>query len=201
MRRIPALLVVTLLVAALASPAPATAAPLQDEPAEAGSASTPGPEPPSQQQVYVLMRDMGLSYEQARIQTIVPNEAGASVLVGLEDGTLADVELVPAAQGWTLRDIFYVAGDARTFRSWIAPWQRRLDEAERFIAAASDQPRDEVSQRARELAPLIWFEDLQEDSRLWGLNPMTYRVMQTLRMMPALGGPMQRDNRNPRFDR
>lgn len=199
MRRIPALLAALLLVVALASPAPAAAGLSQDEPSE--TASDPRREPPSQEEVYVLMRDMGLSYEQARIQTIVPNEAGASVLVGLEDGTLADVELVPAARGWSLRDIFYVAGDAQTFRAWIAPWQRRLDEAERFIAAASDQPRDQVSQRARELAPLIWFEDLQEGSRLWGLNPMTYRVMQTLRMMPALGGPMQRDNRNPRFDR
>lgn len=199
MRPIPALLAILSLVAATAAPATGVPGPSQDEPPAATATSRP--EPPTQQDVYVLMRDMGLSYEQARIQTIVPNESGASVLVGLEDGTLADVELVPAVQGWSLRDIFYVAGDAQTFRTWIAPWQRRLDEAERFVAAAGDQPRDEVSRRARELAPLIWFEDLQEGSRLWGLNPMTYRVMQTLRMMPALGGPMQRDNRNPRPDR
>lgn len=198
MRRTPALLVALLLVAAPGSSAPAGTVQPQDDSAER---TAPRPEAPEPQDVYVLMRDMGLSYEQARVQTIVPNESGASVLVGLEDGTLADVELVPAARGWSLRDIFYVAGDAQTFREWIAPWRRRLDEAERFIAAADDLPRGDVSERAKELAPLIWFEDLQEGSRLWGLNPMTYRVMQTLRMMPALGGPMQDGDGNPRFNR
>ncbi len=34
-----------------------------------------------------------------------------------------------------------------------------------------------------------WFEDPDESSRLWGMNPVTYRMMQTLQMMPVLSGP------------
>ena len=50
--------------------------------------------------------------------------------------------------------------------------------------------------RPEELAPLIWFEDIGADDRLWGLNPTTYRIMQTLKMLPNLTGPMGGTGRN-----
>ena len=108
-------------------------------------------------------------------------------LVGLTGGTLVDVELAPTAMGWTLSDIFYVAGSADEFSAWSGPWRRRVAEAERFLAAATDD--GQPTRRAEELAPLVWFEDA-EDQRLWGMNPTTYRIMQSLKMMPNLGGPM-----------
>lgn len=172
---------IALLLALLLCPALATAASPQDE-----AADKPEPEV---QDVYVVMRDMGLQYEDVSIRTIVPNEGGASALVGLQGGTLVDVVLTPTAIGWTLRDIYYVAGNAQEFQTWSAPWRTRVAEAERFIAAASGEG-EEPQRRPEELAPLVWFEDLDESQRLWGLNPTTYRIMQTLRMVPALGGPM-----------
>ena len=134
------------------------------------------------------MRDMGLAYEQVEIRTIVPNEAGASALIGLVNGTLVDVEVTQVVSGWALRDIYYIAGDANAYRTWTGPSQARVAEAERFLAAAGggEQPR----RRAEELAPLVWFEDIDESSRLWGMNPDTYRIMQTLQMMPELAGPL-----------
>jgi hypothetical protein len=149
--------------------------------------TTPGSEP-SAQDVYVVMRDMDLAYENVIIRTIVPHEEGASALVGLTDGTLVDVVLRPAAMGWTLGDIYYVAGNADSFRSWSSPWRVRVADARRFLAAANNE--DTAQRRPEELAPLVWFEDLQEGDRLWGLNPTTYRIMQTLKMMPNLSGPM-----------
>ncbi len=146
------------------------------------------PAEPSAQDVYVVMRDMDLAYENVVIRTIVPHDEGASALVGLTDGTLVDVVLRPAAIGWSLRDIYYVAGNADSFRAWSGPWRTRVAEARRFLAAASNE--EGQQRRPEELAPLIWFEDFQEGDRLWGLNPTTYRIMQTLKMMPNLTGPM-----------
>lgn len=146
------------------------------------------PAEPSAQDVYVVMRDMDLAYEDVTIRTIVPHDEGASALVGLTDGTLVDVVLRQAALGWSLRNIYYVAGNADSFRTWAGPWRTRVAEARRFLAAANNE--DAPQRRPEELAPLIWFEDLQEGDRLWGLNPTTYRIMQTLKMMPNLTGPM-----------
>ena len=150
----------------------------------------PRPILPNSQQVYIVMRDLELAYEDVRVSTVVPNEQGASALVRLNNGTLVDLELVAVRGGWSLRDIFYVAGNAESFRSWSAPWRRRVRDAQRFLASAGGDIPEQSRRRARELAPLVWFEDLDERNRLWGLNPVTYRLMQTLRMMPALGGPM-----------
>ena len=147
----------------------------------------PGAEP-SAQDVYVVMRDMDLAYENVVIRTIVPNKEGASALVGLTDGTLIDVVLRPAAIGWTLGDIYYVAGDADSFKTWSGPWRSRVAGAQRFLAAATNQ--DGQQRRPEELAPLVWFEDLEAADRLWGMNPTTYRIMQTLRTFPILSGPM-----------
>jgi hypothetical protein len=149
---------------------------------------------PTVQDVYVVMRDMNLAYETVEIRTIVPNEEGASALIGLDGGTLVDVVLRPVANGWTLRDVYYIAGNADEFRAWAGPWRARVAEAERFLAAANDE--DLPQRDAEELAPLVWFEDLDESQRLWGLNPTTYRIMQTLRMMPNLSGPMGGGGRN-----
>jgi len=144
---------------------------------------------PEVQDVYVVMRDMGLAYENVAIRTIVPNEEGVSALVGLSGGTLVDVVMTETAVGWTMRDIYYVAGNAEEFQAWTGPWRARVSEAERFLAAAGGDE-EGAQRRPEELAPLVWFEDLDESQRLWGLNPTTYRIMQTLRMMPNLSGPM-----------
>lgn len=171
---------IALVLSLLATPALAVATPWQQQEAPARE--------PEVQDVYVVMRDMGLAYENVAIRTIVPNEEGVSALVGLSGGTLVDVVMTPTAIGWTLRDIYYVAGSSEEFQAWSAPWQRRVNEAERFLAAASGE--EEGTRRPEELAPLVWFEDLDESQRLWGLNPTTYRIMQTLKMMPNLSGPM-----------
>jgi len=113
-------------------------------------------------------------------------EVWGSLLTG---GTLVDVVMTPTALGWTLRDIYYVAGSAEEFQAWSGPWRSRVAEAQRFLAAASGDE-EGAQRRPEELAPLVWFEDIDESQRLWGLNPTTYRIMQTLRMMPNLGGPM-----------
>jgi len=147
------------------------------------------PPTPSVQDVYVVMRDIGLAYENVEIRTIVPNERGASALIGLRSGALVDVELTQVASGWTMRDIYYIAGSANDYRSWSAPWRLRVAEAERFLAAASDDG-SQARRRAEELAPLVWFEGTDDTNRLWGLNPTTYRLMQTLKIMPDLAGPM-----------
>lgn len=181
LRRIP---IVSILLLALAPGVPAE--PFQGG-AEASSPAAVAPEP-TIEDVYVVMRDMDLAYETAEIRTIVPNEAGASVLVGLPGGTLVHVEVSPVAQGWVLRNVYYVSGSAEEFGAWTTPWRNRVAEAQRFLAAAGDdgQPR----RRAEELAPLMWFEDIEPGERLWGMNPTTYRIMQTLKMMPNLAGPM-----------
>ena len=162
--------------------------------AVAGQGSAAQVPEPTVQDVYVVMRDMNLAYETVEIHTIVPNEEGASALIGLDGGTLVDVVLSPVANGWTLRDIYYVAGNADDYRAFAGPWRARVAEAERFLAAAGDD--DRPQRRAEDLAPLVWFEDLDESDRLWGLNPTTYRIMQTLRMMPTLSGPMGGSGRN-----
>ena len=152
------------------------------------------PPEPSVQDVYVVMRDMDLAYQNVEIRTIVPTENGASALVDLIGGTLVDVELVAAAVGWTLRDIYYVAGNAGEFQAWSGPWRSRVADAKRFLAAATGE--EGPQRRPEELAPLIWFEDIDEGDRLWGLNPTTYRIMQTLKMLPILTGPMGGTGRN-----
>lgn len=149
---------------------------------------------PDTRGVFIVLRDMEIAYERVEIHTIVPNELGASALVGLPRGTLVDVWLVEVAEGWTLRDIFYVAGDADEYRAWVMPWRRRVEEAERFLASTGDEGQER--RRAEELAPLVWFEDVEESSRLWGLNPVTYRLMESLRMLPA--GPMDGSGTGPR---
>jgi hypothetical protein len=157
----------------------------------AGDQGTIEPILPSSQDVFVILRDMSLDYQSVSVRTVVASQDGASALVAFQDGTLADVEFAEVTGGWSLRDIFYVAGSAETYRNWTAPWQRRVREAERFLASTED--RNEAGtqrRRAEELAALMWFEDVDESTKLWGLNPVTYRVMQTLQMMPALGGPM-----------
>ncbi len=172
--------------------APALAAGLQDE---AQAAEMPGEPPtPSVQDVYVVMRDMGLAYQNVEIRTIVPHEEGVSALIGLSTGTLVDVEMGQVANGWTMRDIYYVAGSADDYRSWSEPWRARVAEAERFLAAAAGDS-SQMRRRAEELAPLVWFEDTDDTNRLWGLNPTTYRLMQTLKMMPDLAGPMGNSGR------
>ena len=152
------------------------------------------PPEPSVQDVYVVMRDMDLAYQNVEIRTIVPTENGASALVDLIGGTLVDVELAAAAVGWTLRDIYYVAGNTDEFQSWSGPWRSRVADAKRFLAAAIGE--EGPQRRPEELAPLIWFEDIGADDRLWGLNPTTYRIMQTLKMLPNLTGPMGGTGRN-----
>lgn len=157
------------------------------------SLETTTPRMPSVEDVFVLMRDMQLPYESVQVRTIVPASNGASILVVSGDGTLMDVELVAVRDGWTLRDIFYIAGNAGTFHTFTEPWQRRVREAQRFLNTSPAPGRNEPSaqrRRAEELAALLWFEDPDQSSRLWGLNPTTYRVMKTLKMIPGLGGPM-----------
>ena len=146
---------------------------------------------PSSQDVFLILRDMSLDYQAVSVRTVVASQDGASALVAFQDGTLADVEFAETTNGWSLRDIFYVAGSSETYRNWTAPWQRRVREAERFLASTEDgNEAGTQRRRAEELAALMWFEDVDESTKLWGLNPVTYRVMQTLQMMPALGGPM-----------
>jgi hypothetical protein len=146
---------------------------------------------PGTQDVFIILRDMSLDYQAVSVRTIVASQDGASALVAFQDGTLADVEFAETAAGWSLRDIFYVAGSSETYRNWTAPWRRRVREAERFLASTEDEGEAGTQRRrAEELAALMWFEDVDESTKLWGLNPVTYRVMQTLQMMPALGGPM-----------
>ncbi len=170
-------------LAVLVCVAPAVAAGFQD------SAPAEEPPTPSVQDVYVVMRDMGLAYENVEIRTIVPNGQGVSALIGLSTGALVDVEMAQVANGWTMRDIYYIAGSADDYRSWSEPWRQRVAEAERFLASAGDDG-SQARRRAEELAPLVWFEDTDDANRLWGLNPTTYRLMQTLKMMPDLAGPM-----------
>ena len=180
------------ILAVVVCAAPALATGLQDE---ARATEMPAEPPtPSVQDVYVVMRDMGLAYENVQIRTIVPNEKGVSALIGLSTGTLVDVEMTQVANGWTMRDIYYIAGSANDYRTWSEPWRERVAEAARFLAAAAgdgSQPR----RRAEELAPLVWFEDTDDTNRLWGLNPTTYRLMQTLKMMPDLAGPLGNSGR------
>ncbi len=80
-------LVAVILVVLAVSAQPGLAEAGQSEPAPQ-SASAPAPEP-SVEDVYVVLRDMDLAYETVEIRTIVPNEGGASALVGLDGGRLA----------------------------------------------------------------------------------------------------------------
>lgn len=157
----------------------------------AGDQGSIEPVLPSSQDVFIILRDMSLDYQAVSVRTVVASQDGASALVAFQDGTLADVEFAEVTSGWSLRDIFYVAGSSETYRNWTAPWRRRVREAERFLASTEDgNEAGTQRRRAEELAALMWFEDVDESTKLWGLNPTTYRVMQTLQMMPALGGPM-----------
>ena len=115
------------------------------------------------------------------------SDGGSNVLLELGDGTLSDLRLIGVPNGWSVRNIALVAGNAETYRSWSGPWRTRVSAARNFLASV-DNPGQQRA--AEELAPLSWFEDPDESSRLWGMNPITYRMMQTLQMMPTLGGPM-----------
>jgi len=80
-----------------------------------------------------------------------------------------------------------VAGNADSYRGWTEPWRERVNAAENFLASVENPDGEQRS--AEELAPLSWFEDPDQSSRMWGMNSMTYRMMQTLQMMPTLTGP------------
>lgn len=182
-RLIPALGGVLLFV--VVSAAAAMPAPAQDD--RSGPAATA--EAPSATDVLLALRGVDVPLEGLQVRTTVmdASDAVGSALVELGDGTLADVHVVATAEGWATRDIFFVAGNAEAYRSWSSSWRNRVESAQRFLASG---PVDERRRRAQELAPLVWFEDEEESARLWGLNPVTYRLMQTLKMMPSLGGPI-----------
>lgn len=153
---------------------------------------------PSAEELLVTIRDLGLPVDQVSVRNSVSSDAGASCLLELGDGTLIDARLVRAADGWSVRDFSLVAGNADSFRSWTSRWRERVAAAEDFLASVN---RPGQVADPRELAPLFWFEDPDERDRLWGMNPVTYRVMQALQMMPP--GPMQggaRTNPVPRRD-
>ena len=144
-------------------------------------------EPPSQDAILIALQDVDVALDGVQIRTTLSNEAGGSALLQLHDGTLIDVRLVAVPDGWSVRDINMVAGSAETFRGWSDPWRNRVQAAESFLAGMDNA--EGGTRTAEELAPLSWFEDADQSSRLWGMNPVTYRMMQTLQMMPTLSGP------------
>ena len=153
-------------------------------PAEAAATS----QPPTVDAVLVALQDVDLALNDIRVRSAVATPEGGAALLELADGTLVDLQLVQVRAGWAVRDLSLVAGNAGSFRSWARPWRRRVEAAENFLAVME---RGGVPQRQpEELAPLSWFEDPDESSRLWGMNPVTYRLMQTLQMVPSLQGPM-----------
>lgn len=142
---------------------------------------------PTTDEVLVALGDVSLGLEGLQIRNSLATDIGGSALLQLGDGTLVDVRLVPAATGWSVRDVSLIAGSADSFRGWSAPWRDRVEAAGAFLAGMEGT--DVPARSAEELAPLSWFEDPDESSRLWGMNPVTYRMMQTLQMMPVLSGP------------
>lgn len=176
------------LVLALVLAAPATA---QEEP----PAPTATPEqveeapiaPPSSEDVLYALRDVRLPLEGLQVRNALRTDSGGSALLQLPNGTLVDVRMSLAQDGWTVRNVALIAGVASDFYAWSQPWRDRVAAAENFLAGA--ETAGMPTRTAEELAPLSWFEDPDEASRLWGMNPVTYRMMQTLQMMPVLQGP------------
>lgn len=167
----------------------------------AQAAPAPAVEPPSTEQILYAMQDVRLPLEGLQVRNVMMNEAGGGALVQLTDGTLVDIRLAAAQQGWTVRGISLIAGSSDAFYAWSEPWRDRVAAAEDFLASADTA--GVPTRTAEELAPLSWFEDPEEASRLWGMNPMTYRLLQTLQMMPVLQGPTgggTRTNPVPRRD-
>lgn len=142
---------------------------------------------PSSQDVLYALQDVRLPLEGLQIRNSLRTDEGGSALLELPDGTLVSVRLTAAQQGWTVRNLSLIAGSSSDFYDWSQPWRSRVAAAQDFLAGA--QTAGMPTRTAEELAPLTWFEDPEEASRLWGMNPVTYRMMQTLQMMPVLQGP------------
>lgn len=143
---------------------------------------------PSTDEVLYALQDVSLTLEGIQVRSALGTAGtGGNALLQLSDGTLVDLRMVAKQEGWTVRDISLVAGNADSFRSWTEPWRGRVTAAEDFLASVENPGPEQRS--AEELAALSWFEDPDESTRLWGMNPMTYRMMQTLQMMPTLTGP------------
>ena len=144
---------------------------------------------PSVREVLFAIREVSVSLDQLLVRSAIDTEEGGGALLQLPDGTLVDVQLVEVTGGWSVRNFYFVAGNADSYRSWTRPWRDRVEAAGRFLAAARETALEgQMMRTARELAPLVWFEDPEESTRLWGLNPVTFRMMQALRLVPM--GPM-----------
>ena len=141
---------------------------------------------PSGDEVLFALRDVSLGLDALRVRSALATEAGGSALLQLDDGTLVGVQLVSVADGWSVRDISLVAGNPDSFHSWREPWEQRVAAAETLLSVLDSGGGPASTREARELAPLAWFEDPNESQRLWGMNPVTFRMMQALRMMPAM---------------
>lgn len=143
---------------------------------------------PSNDDVLYALQDVSLALEGVKVRSVLGTaETGGNALLQLTDGTLVDLHVVAKQDGWAVRDISLVAGNGDSFRGWTEPWRERVTAAEDFLASVENP--GTVQRTAEELAPLSWFEDPGQSTRLWGMNPMTYRMMQTLQMMPTLQGP------------
>ncbi len=143
---------------------------------------------PTAEEVLYALQDVSLTLDSLQVRSTLATDVGGSALLQLRDGTLIDVRLAAAADsGWSVQDISMVAGSGATFRSWTQGWRARVNAAENFLAgvATAGTP----TRTAEELATLSWFEDPDQSTRLWGMNPVTYRMMQALQMMPTLQGP------------
>lgn len=144
---------------------------------------------PSNEDVLYALQDVNLALEGIQVRSAIGTaETGSNALLQLTDGTLVDLRMVAKQEGWAVRDISLVAGNADSFRGWTEPWRERVMAAEDFLASV-ETPGGPERRSAEELAPLSWFEDPDQSTRLWGMNPMTYRMMQTMQMMPTLQGP------------
>ena len=141
---------------------------------------------PTAESVLAALQEMGLGLDGLQVRNALATDSGGTALLQLAGGTLVDLRLVAAESGWSVRDISLIAGSVDTFHGWSQPWTNRVQAAENFLAGM-----DGVggTRQAEELATLSWFEDPDASARLWGMNPVTYRMMQTLQMMPSLSGP------------
>lgn len=144
---------------------------------------------PSNEDVLYALQDVSLALEGIQVRSALGTaETGGNALLQLTDGTLVDLRMVAKQEGWAVRDISLVAGNADSFRGWTEPWRERVNAAEDFLASV-ERPGGAEQRSAEELAPLSWFEDPDQSTRLWGMDPMTYRMMQTMQMIPTLQGP------------